>query len=124
MTKVLVAEDDAMLSEVMVRTLLREGFDARAAHDGFEAMIEIRSWTPDVLLLDLIMPNKDGFAVLRDVRAGSDTKDLRVVVLSNLGGEDTIEQVKKFGVTDYITKAETTPSDIALKIKGMFREQA
>ena len=120
MTKVLVAEDDAMLSTVLVRTLLAAGIDARVAIDGFQTVLETKSWHPDVILLDLVMPNKDGFAALREIRADSETGKTPIIVLSNLSGEDTIEQVKKYGITEYLIKAETDPQRIITKVKAMF----
>jgi len=85
--------------------------------DGFQAELETKTWHPDVVLLDLLMPNEDGFAYLRKIRSDSETNKTRVIVLSNLSGSDVLEQVKKYGVTEYIIKANSTPEKILEKIK-------
>lgn len=120
MTKVLVAEDDSLLSKILVATLLKAGFDTHAAMDGLEAEAEAKLWHPDVLLLDLLMPNEDGFGVLRTIRADSETFHTKVIVLSNLSGPEVMDQVKKFGVTEYLVKADMSPEDVVTKLKAMF----
>lgn len=120
MIKVLLAEDDALLSTILVRTLNDAGFDTHGAGDGFATELEIKTWHPDVVLLDLLMPNKDGFAVLRDIRSDSEVFKTNFIILSNLSGPETMEQVKKFGVTDYFIKASMTPGEIVAKLKAMF----
>lgn len=122
MIKVLVAEDDEVLASLLVRALMNEHFDARAAYDGIQTELEIKTWFPDIVLLDLLMPNKDGFGVLADVRADSLTHKLPVIVFSNLGESETVARVKKFGVTEYFIKANTTPLEVIAKLKTMFPE--
>lgn len=120
MAKVLVVEDDALLQSFLTNALSNAQFDVHAAGDGFEAEIEIKNWHPDVVLLDLLLPNEDGFAVLRKIRSDSETLHTHVIALSNLSGEETIELVKKFGVTEYYAKANITPKEIVEKLKAMF----
>ncbi len=120
MTKVLVAEDDALLSSVLVKTLAQAGFDVHTATDGFAAELEIKSWHPDMVLLDLVMPDEDGISVLRKIRSDGETLKTKVIVLSNLSGPEVIEQVRKFGVTDYLVKAHISPDEIVAKLKAMF----
>ncbi|MBM3261314.1 response regulator [Candidatus Kaiserbacteria bacterium] len=124
MTKVLVAEDDTLLSKILVNTLIKAGFDTHAAMDGFEAEVEAKSWHPDVILLDLLMPNEDGFGVLRTIRSDTETFHTKVVVLSNLSGPEVMDQVKKFGVTEYLVKAQMSPEDVVSKLKSMFPQAA
>ena len=96
------------------------GFEVRAAADGFAAEIEIKTWHPDVVLLDLLMPNEDGFAVLRNIRADSEVSKTFFIVLSNLSATETVAEVKKFGVPDYFIKANTNPAEIIHKLKTIF----
>ena len=124
MTKVLVVEDDQFLSSLLVVALNNEHLETHASYDGFEALIEVKSWHPDLVLLDLLMPNKDGIAVLADIRADSEAPKTKVIVFSNLGEADTIARVKKFGVTDYFIKANTNPHEVVAKIKSIFPEAA
>jgi CheY-like chemotaxis protein len=119
MVKILVAEDDTLLSSLVVKALQTEGMDTQATYDGVETTERISSWQPDVVLLDILMPNKDGLTVLTELRADPHTADLRVIVMSNLGDSETIDQAKKLNVIDYIVKANTTPHEIAEKIKSI-----
>lgn len=116
--KVLIAEDDNLLLSILVRTLGNGGLEVRGARDGFEAEVEVKSWHPDVVLLDLLMPNEDGFGVLRKIRADDEVSKTRVIVLSNLSAPDTMAEVKKFGVTEYLLKSDVTPQDIVKMLKG------
>ena len=120
MVKVLVAEDDTFLSSLLLRDLVAEHFEASAARDGVQAIEMSRSWHPDLILLDLLMPNKDGFEVLTDLRADPKMEKTRVIVLSNLGETETVDRVKKFNIADYLIKAETTPREVVAKVKALF----
>ena len=120
MAKILVVEDDQILSSLLMRSLENEHFEVRAAFDGIQGELEIRTWHPDLVLLDLLMPNKDGVGVLSDIRADPETMKTHVIVFSNVSGEDTIAKVKKFGVTEYFIKANTTPREIVAKVKEIF----
>ena len=115
--KVLVAEDDALLSQLLVKRLQEEGFDARAAFDGGAAVAQVRTWHPDLLLLDILMPVKNGYEVLEEIRADKSTASIVVVIVSNLGANEDIEKAKSFGVTEFIKKADTTPGAIAQKVR-------
>jgi len=117
--KVLVAEDDALLSSLLVKRLQEEGFDARAAFDGDAAIAQVKEWKPDLLLLDILMPNKNGYEVLEALRADEATKDTRVIVVSNLGTQEDIDKAKLLGVAEFITKAETTPGAIAARAQEL-----
>lgn len=117
MAKILVAEDDTFLSSLLVQDLKVQGFDTVVAFDGNEALEKIRSQHPDVILLDLLMPNKDGFSVLEELHnANSKTPTL---ILSNLSKDSDVSRAKSFGAVDFMVKANTTPHDIAEHIKKM-----
>ncbi len=111
--KVLIAEDDNLLLSILINALRHAGLEVRGARDGFEAELEVKSWHPDAVLLDLLMPNEDGFGVLRKIRADSETSNTRVIVLSNLSAPETLAEVKKFGVTEFLLKSDITPPEIA-----------
>jgi CheY-like chemotaxis protein len=119
MTRVLVAEDDAFLSSLLVRALQAESFEAQAAYDGVQAIEKTKEWHPEIILLDLLMPQKDGFEVLSEIRADPATSETRIIILSNLGQTDDIERAKKLKVTDYMVKANTTPHEVATLIKKL-----
>lgn len=114
---ILVAEDDSFYQNLYKVKLTNEGFDVNVASNGKEAIDEVKKRKPDLVLLDLIMPDKDGFEVLREIRGDPQTKDLKVIVLSNLGQEEDIKKVKELGVLDYLIKTNVSIQSVVSKIK-------
>ena len=120
MSKVLVAEDDSLLASLLVEQLKREGYETRAAFDGLAAVDEVKSWHPDVLLLDILMPGKNGWEVLQAIRADGATSATPVVIIvSNLSAQDDVEKAKQMGVKDFLIKASTSLSEIVQKVKSV-----
>ena len=119
MTKALVGEDDQMLSSLMVRRLQAEGYETDAAYDGDETIKKVEVWKPDLLLLDILMPGKTGYDVLEELRKTTVHADLRVVILSNLSAPEDVERAKQYGVFDFLVKANTTPAEVADKVKSL-----
>lgn len=115
--RVLVAEDDLFLNKVYALALQKEGFNVEFVKDGNEAMEAIGRESPDLLLLDLVMPIMDGFAILEKLRANPATQDLRIMVLSNLGQDDDMKAIEQYHVLDYIIKSNTHINEIVEKIK-------
>lgn len=114
---ILVAEDDVFYANIYKAKLTAEGFDVVIAQNGDEAIKFIANIKPDILLLDLIMPEMDGFQTLEALRANEKTKDLKVIVLSNLGQEEDIKRAKTYGVLDYIVKSDISIGDLVKVIK-------
>ncbi len=115
--KILLVEDDAFLHKVLSQRLKEEGFDVTVAMDGETAVANARDLHPDIVLLDLILPKKSGFEVLTEIRALPGGGKIPVVVLSNLGQQEDIDQVKKLGVKDYLVKADHSLSEMVAKVK-------
>ncbi|RJQ35752.1 response regulator [Candidatus Parcubacteria bacterium] len=124
MTKVLVGEDDQMLSSLMVRRLQAEGYDTDASYDGDETIKKVGEWKPDVLLLDILMPGKTGYDVLDALSKTTVRANLRVVILSNLSAPEDMERAKTYGVFDFLVKANTTPAEVADKVKSLILPNA
>ncbi len=122
MKKILVVEDDKFLRELIVQKLLKEGYTVVEAIDGEQGIQKAASEKPDGILLDIILPGVDGFEVLRKIKVQEDTKDIPVVILSNLGQQDDIERGISLGAKDYLIKAEFTPGEIVEKVKAIFGE--
>lgn len=114
--KVLVAEDDTFLANAYRVKLEKEGFQVFIAPDGKEAMMIFQNEQPDIVILDLIMPEMDGFSVLKEIRASQ--SKIPVVVASNLGQKEDIEKSKELGATDYIVKSDISIQDLVSKIKS------
>ena len=115
--KILVVEDDTFLREMIVKKLKTGGYEVDAAVDGGKAFEKIKEETKDLIILDLMMPEVDGFQFLEKLRADEEKKDIPVIVLSNLGQKEEIDKAKEMGVVDYLVKAQFTPDDITTKVK-------
>jgi CheY-like chemotaxis protein len=114
---VLVVEDDVFLVNVHKKKLAKEGFEVLVAGNGNEALSLARENKPDIILLDLIMPIKDGFQALKELKADPELKDIKVVVLSNLGQEEDKQRAMEAGAVDYIVKANVSFREIINQIK-------
>lgn len=114
---VLVVEDDKFYSNIYKVKLAKEGIDARLANDGNQALELARQEKPDLVLLDLIMPGKDGFETLKEFKADPELKDVRIVILSNLSQEEDVKRVMDAGALDYLVKANISLQDMVEHIK-------
>ena len=94
-----------------------EGWDVVMAKDGEETMEAVEKSKVDLMLLDLLMPKKDGFEVIKEVRSNPELKDLPIIVLSNLGGDEDIKKALALGANDYYVKTQHPMSEIVEKAK-------
>ena len=99
-----MVEDDAALGDVLVSALKDEGFDARLARDGDEAMRLVDAAEPSAMILDLMMPKRDGFSVLRELRADGRINRVPVVVVTAIFGLSERMYATELGAADYVTK--------------------
>lgn len=119
--KVLVAEDDKFLSKVYQTKLTKAGFEIKMALDGEEAIQILKSFIPDVILLDLMMPKKDGFQVLAWIKADPNLKSIPVIVTSNLGQPEDKKKALDSGAKEYIIKSDTPIQEIINKLQAIGR---
>ena len=115
--RVLVVEDTDLLRRMYRDRLTQDGYEVFEAADGLAALTVLREQPVDLILLDLIMPRMGGLEVLEAVAADPRTKGTPVVVLTNLGEEDTIQQAVSLGAMDYLIKNQTRPADVAEKVR-------
>ena len=101
---VLVVEDDPDLGETIVTFLKEEGLDAKLARDGDQAMRLVDQLSPSVMILDLMMPRRDGFSVLRELRADGRINRLPVIVVTAIFGLSERLYATELGAADYVTK--------------------
>ena len=116
-TKILLIEDEEMLANMYEVKFQNEGFEVIKALDGASGLEMSKSTNPDLVLLDVIMPKMDGFSVLKSMREDPATKDLPVMLLTNLGQDEDIEKGKELGVLGYLVKANVTPSEVVEAVK-------
>lgn len=103
--KILLVEDDKFFREFYAQKLREKGVEVFQAGDGEEGIRKVAEITPDIILLDLIMPNKDGFQVLEELSKSDTTKNIPVLVFSTLGQDEDIEKAKALGARGYINKS-------------------
>jgi len=112
-----VGEDDKFLSNIYKTKLTKIGFQVDHALNGEEALKMARENKPDLILLDLIMPVKDGFETLKELKADSSLKDVQVIILSNLSQEEDRQRVLNLGAVEYVVKAYVSFSEIVRLVK-------
>lgn len=120
--KIVLAEDDKFISLAYKDGLTRAGFEVVHAADGAQAAEKIRQEKPDIVLLDIIMPEKNGFEVLEEVKKNPETKDIPVIVLSNLGQESDIKKGKELGAYDYFVKSNLSMAEVVEKVNKYFKK--
>lgn len=123
MIKVLVAEDDVFLSKAYAAKLKKEKFEVVLASDGEEVLNKVKAEKPDIILLDIVMPKKNGFDVLYDLKQDQETSKIPVVILSNLGQAEDISKGKDLGADDYLIKSNIAIKDIVSKIKQVLSKK-
>jgi len=116
--KIVLIEDDKTLIEMYNLKFQEEGFILMSSENGEAGLELIKKEVPALVLLDIMMPKMDGFAVLTEMKKDGKTKNIPVLLLSNLGQKSDIEKGKSLGATDYIVKASMTPSQVVEKIKS------
>lgn len=116
--KILLAEDDVFFQNFYSKKLAEKGYTVYVARDGKEALNQMTKNMPDLILLDLIMPNMDGFEVLTEKAKHPEAKDIPVLVFSTLGQTDDIEKAKKLGATEYVNKTFFDFENLVTKINA------
>lgn len=117
MNRVLIVEDEEFLMQVLKDNLELEGYTTDAAINGDEAIERIRSHRPNLILLDILMPQKDGFYVLEEIKKNPEWKLIPVVVLSNLGDDTAIKRALEMGADDYFVKSQHPIQEVIEKVK-------
>lgn len=121
MKTILFVEDEPTLQKVAGEILRQEGFIVKSAVDGEEAVKMIKTGKPDLVLLDLILPKKDGFEVLKEMKSDAQTKDIPVIILTNLEGTQDVEKALELGATNYLVKANYELEDIVKRVKDVLK---
>ena len=119
--KILIVDDEELIRKIYYERLNFEGFEVQTANDGFEALEKMKTYTPDLILLDILMPRKDGFATLEEMKKNPNLKDTAVIILTNAGREDDIKKGIFLGANDYLIKTNYSPNEIVGKISSLLK---
>ena len=114
---IVLLEDDEFLAEVIVRKLSAVGADIKRYRNGLEGLAAIRQYTPDLVLLDIMMPIMNGYEVLQVMTEEHLIEEIPVMVVSNSGQPVEIDKVLKLGVKDYVVKVDFTPDEVLEKAR-------
>lgn len=115
--RVLIVEDDFQISKVYQISLAREGIFSILARNGEEAIEMLEEAKPDLVMLDLMIPKKDGFWVLEEIRKNPKYSKIPIIIISNLGQSDDKNRALGLGATEYWVKVDISIKDIIKKIK-------
>jgi DNA-binding response OmpR family regulator len=119
--KILFIEDDPGLQKALCEALKDAGHEVISALDGEEGLRIAQRDIPDLVLLDLILPKKDGFEVLREIRGDSRTASVPVIVLTNLEGSSEVQKALEHGATAYLVKTNYQLSEVIEKVREVLK---
>ena len=116
--KILIVEDDRFLSSIIKSRMEHDGFVVDQAFDGDEGVQKIKSFKPDLVILDIIMPKMSGFELMEHIITDPELAAIPIIVASNLGQEADVEKARSLGAADYYVKARTSIDDLENMIKN------
>ena len=117
MKKILFVEDESALQKTFGDILKKEGYEVISALDGGTGLKLAKSKKPDLILLDLILPKMNGFEVLEKLKESPGTKDIPVIILTNIGRMEDIGRALELGAKTYLVKADYTLEEVVKKVK-------
>lgn len=117
--RILLIEDDVFMIDLLVQELKGAGFDTAVAKTGAEAVQKFEEEKPDLILLDVILPDQSGFETLRQIRRKPQGAETKVIVLSNIGENKDQEEARRLGAADYLVKANSSLPEIVEKVRGL-----
>jgi DNA-binding response OmpR family regulator len=115
--KILIVEDEEALAQVLKEKFEKEDFEVKIVVDGETALPLVKSFMPDMVLLDLILPKKSGVEVLKEMKLEEDIKDIPVIILSNLSEDEDIKEGLALGAKDYFVKTQHPINEVIEKVK-------
>lgn len=120
--RILTIEDDRFFQKFYATKLLAEGFEVEVAGDGEDGLQKAKTTTPDLILLDMIMPKKDGFEVLDELKKSETLKNVPVLVFSTLGQENDIQRALTLGASGYVNKTLFDYASLLVKINSLIKK--
>lgn len=116
--KILIIEDEASTQAILSSVLTEKGYEVQVADNGEDGLAAIRDWHPGLVVLDIILPKKNGFEVLEEIKKDEKIADTPVIILSNLSQPQDVQRAIEYGVLVYLVKTEYGIEDIAKKIEN------
>lgn len=121
--RIIIIEDDIVLRDVLSEKLEKNGYIVDRAADGVIGMQKIREAIPDCVLLDILMPNKNGIEVMEELHADPSLKDIPVIIISNSGQPVEIQRAQELGAREFLIKAIFDPNEVLEKVSNVFKKE-
>lgn len=121
--KIFIVEDEAALLYALEAKLRLEGFEVEVAGDGEEALKKLKSYKPDLIILDIILPKMDGWEVLQQVRSNVKLAGVPVVIVTNLTDKHSRDKGVELGAVNFLVKSDFDLEDLVIKIKEVFKNE-
>ena len=122
MKSILLVEDDPFVVDIYTKKLTEAGFSVEVTQDKEETLKKISERKPDLMILDIVLPNIEGWDLLKEIKEDLSFRDIKVAILSNLGQKDDVERGLKLGAERYFIKAHYTPTQVVEEIKKMLTQ--
>lgn len=122
MAKILIVEDDKILSDAYTLILEKHGHNVQVAANGKAGLKAVNTFSPDIILLDIFMPEMDGLEFLKAYNPAEKAPDVSIVILSNTGDEKKVQKAVEMGAYKYIVKAQATPDELALLVNHLVKK--
>ncbi|OGY78457.1 MAG: hypothetical protein A3B74_02040 [Candidatus Kerfeldbacteria bacterium RIFCSPHIGHO2_02_FULL_42_14] len=119
---VLIIEDDTFLHELSKKKFIQQGYEVISAFNGEEGKRKIQQKFPDIILLDLLLPEMDGLDLLKELKENRATQHIPVVIVSNYSDRERVQKGLALGASDYIIKAHFTPDEIVQKVNTLLKK--
>src|SRR3989338_1307587 len=123
MKSILIIEDDVFLGDVLLERLKKEDFRVYLSRDGVEGLEKIKKLKPDLILLDIILPNMNGYEILEAKQKDPEIEKIPVIVISNSGQPVEINRALELGVKDYFVKAQFDPEEVLVKVRAFLEKE-
>lgn len=120
--KILIIEDESFLVDLYKVKFEQEGFEVEVAFDGLKGLEAAKERQPDLILLDIVMPGLDGYEILRELKEKEQTKNIPILVFTNLGQKTEIAKGLSMGADAYMVKANFTPAQVVKEIRKLLGE--
>lgn len=117
MTKIAIIEDDVVISQMYRMKFESEKFEVQLADNGKRGVQLVKSFQPDIILLDIQMPEMTGSEALKIIRSDEASAKIPVIILTNMGEEESPKELRELGIHSYIVKADLTPRQVVARVK-------
>ena len=115
--KILIIEDEELMYNLLERKLTADGYKITVAKDGIEGMEMMKKEKPDLILLDIVMPKKNGFEVMEEMQKEKELRGIPIIVISNSGQPVEIDKARELGAKDWLIKTEFDPQEVIKKVR-------